>query len=53
MTDSDFATQKAVNQYCRSKGIKFISADCLGAFTRVFNDFGEKFEILDKNGEEL
>jgi ubiquitin-activating enzyme E1 len=22
-------------------------------FGRVFNDFGDKFEVLDKNGEEL
>jgi hypothetical protein len=28
-------------------------ADAVGVFTRVVNDFGEKFEVLDKNGEEL
>lgn len=53
MTDSDHATQKVVNEFCRKRGIKFISADCIGAFSRVFNDFGETFEVLDKNGEEL
>lgn len=53
LTDADDATSKAVNEFCRKRGIKFISADCHGVFSRVFNDFGEKFEILDKNGEEL
>lgn len=53
MTDADHATLKAVNQFCRKRGIKFISADCQGVFSRVFNDFGEQFEVLDKNGEEL
>jgi molybdopterin/thiamine biosynthesis adenylyltransferase len=53
MTDSDHITQNVVNQYCRKKGIKFISASCQGVFSRIFNDFGEKFEVLDKNGEDL
>jgi molybdopterin/thiamine biosynthesis adenylyltransferase len=53
MTGADHATQNLVDQYCRKKGIKYISADCHGVFTRVFNDFGEKFEVLDKNGEAL
>lgn len=30
-----------------------MSVDCYGLFGRVFNDFGEGFEVLDKNGEEL
>lgn len=25
----------------------------MGAFCRIFNDFGDKFEVLDKNGEDL
>lgn len=53
LTESDDATARAVNLFCRKRGIKFISSDCYGAFSRVFNDFGEKFEVLDKNGEEL
>lgn len=53
MTEADHATSKAVDHFCRKKGIKFISADCHGVFSRVFNDFGDEFEILDKNGEEL
>jgi molybdopterin/thiamine biosynthesis adenylyltransferase len=53
LTDADHATSLAVNQFCRKRGIKFIVADCLGVFARVFDDFGEEFEVLDKNGEEL
>jgi hypothetical protein len=52
LTEASQETCVAVDEFCRSKGIKFISADCYGAFSRVFNDFGSKFEVLDKNGEE-
>lgn len=44
--------QVKINEYCRVNGIKFISADTFGPFGQVFNDFGEEFEVLDKNGEE-
>jgi molybdopterin/thiamine biosynthesis adenylyltransferase len=53
MTETDHATLNAVNQFCRKRGTKFIAADCCGAFSRIFNDFGDQFEVLDKNGEEL
>ena len=53
LTDADYKTIMAVNDYCHSKGKKFINADLKGVFGRVFNDFGEQFEVLDKNGEEL
>jgi molybdopterin/thiamine biosynthesis adenylyltransferase len=53
LCETDDATSAAVNAVCRKNGVKFIAADCYGAFTRVFNDFGDKFEVLDKNGEEL
>jgi len=42
-----------VNKYCRKHNKKLIVADAFGVFLRVFNDFGDKFEILDKNGEDL
>lgn len=32
--------------------MKYISADFCGAHSRILNDFGDKFEVLDKNGEE-
>ncbi len=41
-----------MNNYCREHKIKFISCDVYGVFSRVFCDFGDKFEVLDKNGEE-
>jgi molybdopterin/thiamine biosynthesis adenylyltransferase len=53
LTEADYKTVVAVNNYCRAKGKKFIYADIKGVFGRVFNDFGEGFEVLDKNGEEL
>lgn len=53
LTDSDYATAIAVNNYCHAKGKKFIFTQLAGVFGRVFNDFGENFEVLDKNGETL
>jgi hypothetical protein len=45
-----------VDTFCRSctPPKKLVVADAYGVFTRVINDFGsDKFEVLDKNGEEL
>lgn len=53
LTEADFATAVAVNEYCRANNKKFILAQLAGVFGRVFNDFGESFEVMDKNGEEL
>lgn len=53
MTEATHETAIAVNEYCHKRGKKFICADVYGVFGRVFNDFGPKFEVLDKNGEEL
>lgn len=53
LTEADYATAVAVNDYCRAKGKKFIFTQLAGVFGRVFNDFGDNFEVLDKNGEEL
>ena len=41
-----------VNNYCRNKKIEFISSDVYSVFSRVFCDFGDEHEVLDKNGEE-
>lgn len=41
-----------LNSYCRSKGIHFIAVDCYGPYGQIFNDFGNQFEVLDKDGEE-
>lgn len=53
LTESDYETVIAVNDYCHKKGIKFMAADAYGVYGRLFNDFGDKFEVFDKNGEEL
>lgn len=53
LTEADYATAIAVDNYCRAKGKKFIFTQLAGVYGRVFNDFGENFEVLDKNGEEL
>lgn len=47
--DSDITL---LDNYCRKNGIKFIAVKAEGPYGYVFNDFGEKFEVLDKNGEE-
>lgn len=44
--------QAVLNDYCRKVGSYFISAVNYGLFSRVFCDFGEKFTVLDKTGEE-
>ena len=53
MTEADYATAVAIDSYCRERNKKFIFTQLAGVFGRVFNDFGDKFEVLDKNGEEL
>ena len=53
LTEANDKTIIAVNNYCRKHNKKLIVADCHGVFGRVFNDFGDAFEVLDKNGEEL
>jgi molybdopterin/thiamine biosynthesis adenylyltransferase len=41
-----------LNEYCRTNKVSFISCSVDGVFSKVFNDFGMDFEVLDKNGEE-
>jgi ubiquitin-activating enzyme E1 len=50
-TELPIPRQLDINQWCRAGGVKFVSAECRGAFCRVLNDFGDSFEVLDKNGE--
>ena len=51
VTEMSFKDQFTLNEQCRTHNVKFISAEFRGAHCRVFNDFGDKFEVLDKNGE--
>ena len=42
-----------ISAFCHTVGIHFIIANVMGMYSRVFVDFGDKFEIGDKDGEEL
>jgi len=53
LTESDYETIVAVNDYCHKKGIKFMACDAHGVYGRIFNDFGDQFEVYDTNGEAL
>lgn len=52
VTELPLKDQMKLNEQCRANKVKFTSADFRGAHCRVFNDFGDSFEVLDKNGEE-
>ncbi|CEF61242.1 GH24511p [Strongyloides ratti] len=51
ITDTSFEKQIMINKWCRNKKIRFISVDCRGLFSYIFNDFGDDFVIDDVNGE--
>ena len=54
LTDPDSVEQIIeINRWCRKHKVKFLLAESVGLFGRMFADFGEKFPVLDKNGEEL
>lgn len=40
------------DKFCRGKGIGFIVAGSLGLYGYTFVDFGDKFTVFDKNGEQ-
>jgi len=42
----------ALNELCREEGSKLVYALTMGLFGQVFCDFGAKFEVNDKNGEQ-
>jgi hypothetical protein len=52
-TECSYEEIAFLDRYCRERGKKFINAEQCGAFGRIFNDFGDKFEVMDKNGEDL
>ncbi|KAK6350328.1 SPS-sensor component ptr3 [Orbilia brochopaga] len=51
LTETLLEAQLKVNEYCRSKGIYFISADVRGLFGNIFCDFGDEFSVIDATGE--
>ncbi|KAL3866603.1 hypothetical protein ACJMK2_043889 [Sinanodonta woodiana] len=54
LTDLPLQVRVRINQFCRSQSpqIKFLSADVFGLFSGTFCDVGDKFEVMDPNGEE-
>ena len=52
MTEGSGALQQKINEFCHSRNICFISSSTPGLCGRVFCDFGEKFVVLDTNGEQ-
>jgi len=53
LTDAPLSVQLKVNEYCRSKGISFLACDVRGVFVQAFADFGNSFDVFDKDGEAL
>ncbi|XP_060070684.1 ubiquitin-like modifier-activating enzyme 6 [Ylistrum balloti] len=55
LTEVPLQLQLRINQLCRTQSppIQFISADVYGLVSSVFCDFGDEFEVMDVNGEEL
>lgn len=51
LTNAPIHQQKAIADYCHSKGIYVVVTDTFGLFGSVFCDFGEKFTVIDPTGE--
>lgn len=42
----------SLNNTCRATHTAFINTSQTGLFGSCFNDFGQSFQVVDKNGEE-
>lgn len=51
LTNVPIHHQKAIGDYCHSKGIYVVIADTFGLFGSIFCDFGDKFTVIDPTGE--
>src|SRR5687768_8349611 len=51
LTSLPLKVQQVIADYCHSKGIYVVVADTFGLFGSIFCDFGEKFTVIDSNGE--
>ncbi|KZZ99579.1 Ubiquitin-activating enzyme, E1 [Moelleriella libera RCEF 2490] len=51
LTGMPLQLQKAIGDYCHSKGIFVVVTDTFGLFGTVFCDFGDKFTVIDPSGE--
>jgi len=52
VTEGCMEDQFIIDEFCRKNQILFISTELHGLTSRIFNDFGNEFTILDKDGEE-
>lgn len=53
MTDAPHERQLQVNTWTRKHHKLFISADARGLFAYIFVDLGEKYQLDDKDGEQV
>lgn len=44
--------QLQINEACRKAGACFLAASSRGVFASLFCDFGDRFEVEDRDGEE-
>ncbi|KAG6032573.1 hypothetical protein E4U41_007206 [Claviceps citrina] len=51
LTNTPLQSQKAIGDYCHSKGIYVAVADTFGLFGSIFCDFGDNFSVIDPTGE--
>ncbi|KAG0727138.1 Ubiquitin-like modifier-activating enzyme 1 [Chionoecetes opilio] len=51
LTDSSREDLLRVSAFCHTQDIALVVANTSGLFGRIFCDFGEKFEVVDTNGE--
>lgn len=51
LTNASISSQKAIADYCHSKGIYVVISNVFGLFGSIFCDFGEKFTVIDPTGE--
>ena len=50
LTDSDLESALVIGEYCHREQILFIWAGILGMFGHAFIDFGDHFDVFDKDG---
>lgn len=51
LTNLPISVQKAIADYCHSKGIYVVVTSTFGLFGSIFCDFGDKFTVIDPTGE--
>ncbi|KAG0169689.1 SPS-sensor component ptr3 [Apophysomyces sp. BC1034] len=51
VTELPLNKQIEVSEICRANNVHFISTEVRGLFGRIFNDFGNQFEVIDTTGE--